>query len=273
MSPQGAEACARRAAMRRRLLLAGSGLGLAGLLGGCGLFKGHRTGESALRGEAGQRRQVVPFSSSPPNGDVPLGWEASGFWTSRKRTSYQTVAEQGVTIVEAESAQSASGLFCPLHIEAADANRLRWRWRTRELIENADVSMSERDDSVARLILSFDGNPGTLSFKDMLFREQALLFAGVDLPHSMLVYVWDPRLPAGSVHGVRETSRIRYLVAESGPGRLGEWVDYERDIKADFKQAFGEAHGTLLNVGVTTDANNTQGHALTYYGDIAITSD
>ncbi len=255
---------------RRRILTAASGASLATALGGCGLFKSHRTGGSATDGAAGSRRQVVPFSASNPDGGLPVGWELSGFWRSRKRTRFQTVSEQDITILEAEAEQSASGLFCGVHIDAERANRLRWRWRTRSLMPAANVSFPKQDDSVTRLIVSFDGDAATLGFKDMLFREQALLFAGIDLPHSMLIYVWDPSLPVGSVHGIGETSRIRYLVVESGSGHVGDWVSYDRDLKADFLTAFGEAHGNVLNVGVSTDSNDTGAYALSYFGDIRI---
>ncbi|MEZ5651199.1 MAG: DUF3047 domain-containing protein [Burkholderiaceae bacterium] len=254
--------------LRRRLL--GAGVALATGLGGCGLFKSHRSGDEAALGEAGSRQQVIPFSASPPNGQIPHGWSNSGFWNSRRRTSFRTVSENDVTILEAEAEQSASGLFCNVHIAAERARRLRWRWRTRELITDADVSRPDRDDAVARVIVSFDGPAQSLSFKDMLFREQALLFAGIDLPHSMLIYVWDTHLPVGSVYGIGETTRIKYLVAESGTQRLSQWVDYDRDLQLDFVKAFGEAHGNVLNVGVTTDANDTHGYALSYYGDIRI---
>jgi len=255
---------------RRRLLAAGGSLALAGSLTGCGLFKSHRSGESASLGEAGARRQVTPFSASPPNGKIPGGWRISGFWNSKRRTQFRTVSERDTTILEAEAQQSASGLFCSVNIAAEQAQRLRWRWRTRELLPQGDVSRPARDDAVARLIVSFDGPAQALSFKDMLFREQALLFGGIDLPHSMLIYVWDTHLPVDSIFGINETTRIKYLVVESGDRHLGDWVHYERDIRLDFLNAFGEAHGNVLNVGVTADTNDTQGYALSYFGDIRI---
>ena len=39
------------------------------------------------------------------------------------------------------------------------------------------------------------------------------------------------------------TDRIRKLVVESGPVRLSQWLDYGRDIRADYLKVFGEELG------------------------------
>lgn len=62
------------------------------------------------------------------------------------------------------------------------------------------------------------------------------------------------------------TSRVRKLVVESGPQRLGQWLDYERDIRADFQRAFGEPPGALLGVAIMTDSDNTHAQASAWYG-------
>ena len=48
--------------------------------------------------------------------------------------------------------------------------------------------------------------------------------------------------------------------------RLGRWLDYRRDVRADFEQAFGEAPGALTAVGLMTDADNTRGRTRAWYG-------
>ena len=45
------------------------------------------------------------------------------------------------------------------------------------------------------------------------------------------------------------TDRIRKLVVESGAKQLDQWLDYERDIRADYERAFGEAPGALVGIG------------------------
>lgn len=259
-----------RPSLSRRQLLLGCGAVLGGLggLGGCS----SAPKQEAMTPSAGQLpKQVIPFSASPPNGEIPKGWLRSKTWLSTKRTDYKATAYEDQTVLHAVSDESASGLYCDVDISQERAQRIRWRWKVDELIPTADVGKSDLDDAVARVLVSLHENGKKLSFRDMLFREQASLFTGIDLPHSTLLYVWDPKHPVGSVLNINETSRIRYLVVESGPKRLGQWVEYDRDFQADFKMAFdGEASGAVRSVGVTTDANQTFSRAEAWYGDITL---
>lgn len=259
-----------RPSLSRRQLLLGCGAALGGLggIGGC-TSAPKKEAMTAARGSVA--KQVIPFSASPPNGDIPQGWHPSKTWLSTKRTAYKAAAVEDLTVLHAVSDESASGLYCDVDISQERAQRIRWRWKVDELIPTADVGKSDFDDAVARVLVSLHDNGKKLSFRDMLFREQASLFTGIDLPHSTLLYVWDPKHPVGTVLNIKETSRIRYLVIESGSERLGQWVEYDRDFQADFKLAFdGEASGPVRSVGVTTDANQTFSKAEAWYGDISL---
>ncbi|NDH54125.1 MAG: DUF3047 domain-containing protein [Betaproteobacteria bacterium] len=76
--------------------------------------------------------------------------------------------------------------------------------------------------------------------------------------------------PSESVIHSPRTARVRKLVMESGPQRLGRWLDYERDIRADFEKAFGEPPGALVAVGIMTDTDNTGETAQAWYGPLAL---
>ena len=43
-----------------------------------------------------------------------------------------------------------------------------------------------------------------------------------------------------------------------------------RDVEADYRAAFGEAPPPISGVALMTDADNTGGSALAYYGDITL---
>jgi len=51
---------------------------------------------------------------------------------------------------------------------------------------------------------------------------------------------------------------------------LGRWLSYERDIKADFRTAFGEAPGPLMGVGLMTDTDNTKASTRVVYGPVTL---
>ena len=105
-----------------------------------------------------------------------------------------------------------------------------------------DLSKKGADDAVARLVLSFSGDRfnGKWAARDHIVSELSSLIAGKPLPYASIMYVWDSRYPAGSVISNPYTDRIRQIVVESGPQRLNQWVDFERDVEADFRMAFGE---------------------------------
>ena len=149
---------------------------------------------------------------------------------------------------------------------------LRFSWFVPALIEQADLKNRDVDDAVARIILTFDGaREQAFSSRDHMLSELARLVTGEPLPYATLMYVWDNRYPIGTIIPNPHTTRIRQLVVESGPGRLGQWVDIERDVQADFRRVFGESPGALLSIGIMTDSNNTGTETEAWFGPVSLT--
>ena len=139
---------------RRRLLLAGgAGLALASLQG-CGTSR--PPGIDAQG--APLPDHVSKFSPLPADGALPAGWRPSKTWLTKKKTIYSTVAMNDATVVQAESAGSASGIYCDVDIAATRTRRLQWQWLAHELIPEADVGDGKRDDAVARVLVSMAPN-------------------------------------------------------------------------------------------------------------------
>ncbi len=103
-----------------------------------------------------------------------------------------------------------------------------------------------------------------------MLSELAHLMTGEPMPYATLMYVWCPTRPAGSVIHNPRTDRIRKLVVESGGSRLNQWLDYERDIRADFRAVFGEDPGRLIGMAIMTDSDNTASSARAWYGAIRL---
>ena len=66
------------------------------------------------------------------------------------------------------------------------------------------------------------------------------------------------------------TDRIRKIVVESGSERLNQWLMYERNIRLDYENAFGEPPGALIGVGLMTESDNTQSQVQAWYGAIQL---
>lgn len=157
-----------------------------------------------------------------------------------------------------------------LRVEPAALSKLRFSWKVPALIEGADLTQRHADDSPVRIVLAFEGDRSTFSAKNAMLSELALALTGEPLPYATLMYVWGTHSTPESVIINTRTDRIRKLVIESGSGRLGRWLDYERDIRADYEKAFGEAPGALVGVAIMTDSDNTRQKTKAWYGPVTL---
>jgi len=103
-----------------------------------------------------------------------------------------------------------------------------------------------------------------------MLSELTHALTGQPMPYATLMYVWCNQRPVGSVIQNPRTDRIRKVVVESGAGRLNQWINYERDIRADYEKAFGEPPRALIGIGIMTDSDNTRSHAQAWYGPIQL---
>ena len=172
--------------------------------------------------------------------------------------------------LKADAQSSASMLRAPVHIEPEALGRIDFSWLVPKLIANADMAQRDSDDSPVRLILAFEGDRSKFSAKDAMVNELARLLTGEEMPYATLMYVWCNQRPVGSVIHSPRTDRIRKIVVESGVQGLQQWHNYERDIRADYVRAFGEAPGALVAIGLMSDSDNTHSNAVAWYGPIAL---
>jgi hypothetical protein len=174
------------------------------------------------------------------------------------------------TALKADSRSSVSMVRTPVRIEAADVAQVSFSWLVPALIDKADMALRDFDDSPVRLVLAFEGDRSTFSPKNAMLNELARLVTGEEMPYATLMYVWCNQRPVGSVIQNPRTDRIRKIVVESGAQGLKQWRNYERNIRADFERAFGEAPGALVGIGLMTDSDNTHSNAVAWYGPIAL---
>ncbi len=213
---------------------------------------------------------IVPFSQARPGAAPPTGWAPLVFPRIANHTCYALVDDEGTTVVAAAADASASGWTFRLDVPAARARVLRWRWKGERLPAEADTRTRRGDDAVARVYVTFRRPDAQRAWTERLADEAARALYGEAPPHASLMYVWDTRAPVGTRIVNPYTDRVRNIVVESGPARLGRWLDYERDLVADYRAAFGEDAPTIVGVAIMTDADNTAGRASARYGDIAL---
>ena len=211
----------------------------------------------------------VAWVSAMPTKYSSAVWQHRAF-PGKKTTNYQVTSLDGRSAIRSESHAAASMLRQNVRVEASDLDKVSFSWKVPALIERADLMQPDTSDSPVRLVLAFDGDRSKLSAKDAMVSELAQALTGEPMPYATLMYVWGTERAAGSVIHSARTDRIRKLVLESGPQRLGQWQDYEREIKVDFEKAFGEAPGALVGIGIMTDTDNTRGQTQAWYGPVKL---
>jgi len=211
--------------------------------------------------------EVGKFSASQVGQAMPDGWRPLTFKKIPKHTSYEVVKDGGVTIVKAVSEASASGLIKPVSIDPKEFPIVRWRWKIENVLQRSDVALKEGDDFPARLYITFEYNPDRVSFgKKLKFKAGQALFG--DIPIAALNYIWETKTPIGTIVDNAYTDFAKMVVVESGAQKVGIWIDEERNIYEDYKQAFGEEPPMINGVAIMSDTDNTKEQATAYYGDI-----
>lgn len=223
-----------------------------------------------------------PASSTAPSERQPNDWARASSraanpnaWQhytlpGKVATSFVYGRVDGREAMQATARSSVSMLRKTLRIEPDDLGRVRFSWKVPELIAEADMARRESDDSPVRVVLAFDGDRSRFSMKNAMLSDLAQALTGEPMPYATLMYVWCNHREAGSVIVNPRTDRIRKLVVESGPRRLDRWLDYERDVRADYEKAFGEPPGALIGIAIMTDSDNTRTTTKAWYGPVRI---
>ena len=170
------------------------------------------------------------------------GWKEKEF---AGRTTYTPLPEAGLLM--ADSRGAASGLF---HEKTVDLRRtpwLNWSWKVENVLSGVDERAKSGDDYPARIYVVAKGG---LAF----WKTRALS------------YVWSSTEPKGTVWPNAFTANAAMIAVQSGSARLGELVTEKRNIREDWKKAFGEDIAEIDAVAIMTDTDNSGQSARAWYG-------
>lgn len=219
-----------------------------------------------------QASQPTPFSGGPLAATAPPGWTLQPAPKVERRTRYDLVrdgAKANAAIVlraqaDASAAQLRHGLFADLERTPL----LRWRWRTDRVLAAADMTRKDAEDFAARICVYFDRDEDKLGFKERSLLKLARARYGDDLSAAALCYVWDNRLPAGTVRDNVYTPTVKMIVATSGGAQEGQWLPMQRDVAADYRLAFGTEPPRVVGISVGVDTDHTGERTVSYFGDL-----
>jgi DUF3047 family protein len=187
-------------------------------------------------------------------------------------TRFSYTREDGRDVIAVMAASSASMLRSVVRIEPPELGSVRFSWKVPQLIAGADMAARDADDSPVRIVLFFEGDRSRFSPRDALMAELVRVITGEEMPYATLMYVWCNRRAPGTLIISPRTDRVRTLVVESGTRNLNQWLEYDRNVTADYQRAFGEAPGALIGIGIMTDSDNTRSTAQAWYGPVRLGS-
>ncbi len=159
--------------------------------------------------------------------------------------------ENGNKVLRLLSRQSSFALKKELEIDLKKYPVITWRWKVTRLPKGGDVRRKDKDDQAAQLYLHFAKFPKTVNFWE-------------------IGYIWDSLAPKGSMLPSQNIygSRVQYIVLQSGPQKLGQWVSERRNVYQDHKRLFGKEPPELQGIILMIDSDNTNSSAECYFDDL-----
>ncbi len=212
--------------------------------------------------------EVGRFSAEKAGATLPSGWKPLAFKKIERHTSYRLVEDDGRMVVQASSQQAASGLIREMKIDPKEYPIVRWRWKVNNLIEKSNVSRKDGDDYPARIYITFEYDPKKVGLFKRVKYESVRLIYGQYPPLGAINYIWSTREPKGTMVSNAYTGQCKMIVVESGPSRIKQWVEMERNLYEDYRKAFGDHPPPISGIAIMTDTDNTGESAVAYYGDI-----
>ncbi|GAB4353327.1 MAG: DUF3047 domain-containing protein [Methylohalobius crimeensis] len=177
------------------------------------------------------------------------GWKSKAF---AGETSYRLRDLGGKTVLLAESHASASGLFRQMQVDLTRTPYLNWCWQVIEPLPPLPERTKPGDDYAARIYLVKKG--GIFFWKT-----------------KALNYVWSSGQARESLWPNAFAGDNVMMLAVRSRGDAG-WRCEKRDLRADWRRAFGEATDRIDAVALMTDSDNSKQHTAAYYGDIWFSS-
>lgn len=210
---------------------------------------------------------LPPFSAMASLTD---GWEPLEFPRIDQHTRYELITDDGVQVVQATADGSASGLIARVALAPGDSMLLRWQWKVSNVFEKGDARKKSGDDYPARIYVAFEFQPENAGFLERAKRKAVEVMFGETLPGNALNYIWANRLPEQTFIANAFTDQTMMVAVNSGSEQVGQWVTVERDIVADYREAFGEAPPRIVGVAIMSDADNTGERAQAWYRDVEL---
>jgi hypothetical protein len=185
-------------------------------------------------------------------------WRPLTFPKIARHSAYSIASGAGSeTWLRAESDCSASGMVWKTRYDAREYPRLRWRWRVENVYAKGDVTTKSGDDYPIRLYVLFPYDRAAASAGRRLKYALAKAVYGEYPPDSGISYVWESRESPAEWVPSPYTGSVAMFLKEKGPARVGQWIEEEADVLADYRKAFGTDPPPAASLAVMNDSDDT----------------
>ena len=197
----------------------------------------------------------LPFgpqpSEKPEEEKSPVkGWKLISYFAIPP-TQYSRV---GKGIIKAESLGSRASLFKEVSEKEKNFSVLSWKWKISNVVRSAIETRKDRFDAAARVMVVFGREGGFRGF-------------GGKPSGFKIEYIWASHLPKSHIFDHPEEKYCKVFVLESGDGKAGQWIYEERNIRKDYKTAYGEEAASVFAIGIQTDTDDSNEKVTAYYSD------
>jgi Protein of unknown function (DUF3047) len=188
---------------------------------------------------------------------LPHPWQMIQLEKNVSPTQYRTLYWDGVHAVESQANRSMALLARKVDVDLTATPVLCWRWRTEDVLKQADMKRRQGDDYAARVYIAFALPSTALSFTDKAALSVARAIFGDRVPDAAINYVWDNRHSVDTRLPNAYTDRAQMIVRRTGSTDIGRWVTERVDVRDDVIRAFGSDKAKPILVAIASDTDNT----------------
>jgi hypothetical protein len=204
------------------------------------------SGGVAIAGEKGLL-WVDRFAGGADAKGVPAGWDLEKEPGNDSKITLGQ--EKDVHFLRLLSVGDTFGVKKEMSFDIRQYPFLSWRWRATKLPQGGDIRKRETDDQAGQIYVLFPKFPSMLNSRSM-------------------GYIWDSQAPVGFAGTSTAYSKMKYVVLQSGPAKLDQWLTETRNVYEDYKKFFEEDPPTVGTVLLYINTQHTKSSASCDYADI-----
>ena len=206
-------------------------------------------GASTIEPSDGEKEILVVdrFSEGLNEEGIPKGWTREKEAGSESKIFVERETEG--FFLHLLSIKDSFGVEKKISFDIRTYPYLSWRWRALKLPQGGDIRKRETDDQAGQVYVLFPRFPALVNTRSM-------------------GYIWDTLAPAGATGGSTAYSKMKYVVLQSGPSKLNQWIWETRNVYEDYRKYFQEEPPPVGAVLLYINSQHTQSSAEIHYGEI-----